>query len=212
MVSTLVDTEGLRSVDYVASTSGWMISGAGNVEFNNGEFRGALIAGEVHIPDEDTTANSFHTDTNGNSWWGCTSADFTSDNDNANAYILNTGVAKFQNVEVTGTINATAGWIGTPVALVYEDQGINCGASGHIRGGQTDFFTGDGFFLGYSTDDYKFSIGDTSNYMTWDGSYLKIKGSFDVGTGGIVNNAVYTVATLPIAPTEDGFNNPSAYE
>lgn len=32
-----------------------------------------FIGGSIHIPDEDTTANSFHTDTTGLSWWGATS-------------------------------------------------------------------------------------------------------------------------------------------
>lgn len=55
-------------------------------------------------------------------------------------------------------------------------------------------------------------FGNATNYMSWDGTYLKLKGSFDVGTGGLINNAVYTVANLPIAPTSVGFEVPSAYE
>lgn len=82
-----------------------------------------------------------------------------------------------------------------------------------VKGGQTDFNTGIGYFLGLSGGDYKFSIGNPAgNYLTWDGTYLKMKGSFDVGSGGLINNAVYTVTALPIAPTSIGFNNPSAYE
>lgn len=82
-----------------------------------------------------------------------------------------------------------------------------------IRGGQTDYNTGTGYFLGLSGGDYKFSIGSAAgNYMTWDGTYLKLKGSFDVGSGGLINNSSYTVANLPIAPTSVGFNPPSAYE
>lgn len=83
----------------------------------------------------------------------------------------------------------------------------------NISGGQTDYNTGIGYFLGLSSGDYKLSIGDPSgNYLTWDGDYLRIKGSFDVGTGGLINNSVYTVANLPVAPTTVGFNVPSAYE
>jgi hypothetical protein len=85
--------------------------------------------------------------------------------------------------------------------------------NGSVKGGQTDFNTGTGYFIGLSSSEYKFSIGDpTTNYMTWDGTYLKIKGSFDVGSGGIINNATYTVATLPIPITTVGFNSPSANE
>ena len=83
----------------------------------------------------------------------------------------------------------------------------------NIKGGQTDYNTGIGYFLGLSSGDYKLSIGNPSgNYLTWDGSYLKIKGSFDVGSGGLINNSSYTVANLPIAPSSIGFNVPNAYE
>ena len=88
---------------------------------------------------------------------------------------------------------------------------ITIGTSNSIKGGQTDFATGDGFFLGYSGD-YKFSIGNATNYLTWDGTYMRLRGSFDVGTGGVINNASYTVATLPVAPTNVGYNNPSGID
>jgi len=94
----------LQSSNFVSGSTGWEISYDGDVEFNSGTFRGSLEAGSIHIPDQ-TTANSFHTDSTGNSWWGCDVADFESDNDNANAYILKTGVAKLQDVSVVGTIS-----------------------------------------------------------------------------------------------------------
>jgi len=50
---------------------------------------------------------------------------------------------------------------------------INVTTVGHIRGGQTAYNTGIGFFLGYSTDAYKFSIGNPNgDYLLWDGSNL----------------------------------------
>jgi len=56
---------------------------------------------------------------------------------------------------------------------------ITLSTSGFIRGGQTDYNTGSGFFLGYSGSAYKLSIGDstTSNSLTWDGSLLSVNGS-----------------------------------
>jgi len=89
---------------------------------------------------------------------------------------------------------------------------ITLNSSGYIKGGQTDYATGTGYFLGLSGGDYKFSIGSDTNYMKWNGQYLVLKGSFDVGTNGLINNAVYTVANLPVTPTTVGFLNPSAYE
>jgi hypothetical protein len=80
-----------------------------------------------------------------------------------------------------------------------------------VMGGQTDFNTGTGYFLGLSGGNYKFSIGSPTNYMTWDGTYLKLLGSFNVGANGLINNSVYTVANLPISPTTIGFNAPSSF-
>lgn len=97
-----------------------------------------------------------------------------------------------------------------PVNGIDMKGNISIGAGHSIRGGQTDYATGDGFFLGDSSGIYKFSIGSTTNYLTWDGTYLKLKGSFDVGVGGIINNGLYTVANLPVPATVVGFNNPSA--
>ena len=83
----------------------------------------------------------------------------------------------------------------------------------NIKGGQTDYNTGTGYFLGLSGGDYKLSIGSPSgDHMNWDGSHLILKGSFDVGTGGLINNASYTVANLPVSPTAVGFLVPSSYE
>jgi len=83
-------------------------------------------------------------------------------------------------------------------------------SSGYIRGGQTDFATGTGWFVGHSGDNYKLSIGDSSNYITWDGSYLRISGNLDLTS--IFNNIVYAVADLPVPPSTEGFNSPTAYE
>ncbi len=78
----------------------------------------------------------------------------------------------------TGTINATGGYIGSATALVYESTGINTGITGHIRGGQTSYNTGTGYFLGYDSTDYKFSIGNPAGYyLTWDGATLRVKGT-----------------------------------
>lgn len=54
---------------------------------------------------------------------------------------------------------------------------ITIGTSNYIKGGQTDYNTGTGFFLGYSSGNYKFSIGDGVNHvLSWDGTTLTIKG------------------------------------
>lgn len=94
---------------------------------------------------------------------------------------------------VTGAINATSGSIlntlaignagtagtltlgyGSPLTLTGGTTG------GSIKGGQTDYNTGTGFFLGYSSG-YKFSIGNPSTQsLTWDGTNLNITGNLSV--------------------------------
>ena len=89
---------------------------------------------------------------------------------------------------------------------------IDVGTSGKIMGGQTDYGVGTGFFLGYNGGAHKFSLGSTTNYVQWDGIHLILKGSFDVGSDGLINNAAYTVANLPVVATIEGYYPPSAFE
>lgn len=78
----------------------------------------------------------------------------------------------------------------TELAAITADIGaITAGSivldtSGFIRGGQTAYNTGSGFFLGYETADYKFSIGDggVSNFITWDGTSLVMRGNISIGS------------------------------
>jgi len=65
---------------------------------------GILQASEIHIPDKDSTASSFHVQTDGDTWWGCTETNFNADNNNATAYILKTGAAKFQSVTLSDNV------------------------------------------------------------------------------------------------------------
>lgn len=101
----------LQSTGYVAGTTGWRINGDGSVEFDSGYFRGditgatgtfsgTITGGSLNIPDT-TTANSFHVETDGDTFWGTTPALFTSDNNNAPAYILRTGAARFTDIAIS---------------------------------------------------------------------------------------------------------------
>lgn len=67
--------------------------------------------------------------------------------------------------------------------LTVTGGGITLSGGGSIKGGQTDYATGTGFFLGYSGATYKFSIGDASNYLRWDGSALTFSGALSAATG-----------------------------
>lgn len=76
--------------------------------------------------------------------------------------------------------NSYVWWDGSALtikgSLMTGDVQVDTG--GNVRGGQTGYNTGTGFWIGYSGGAYKFSIGNPSgNYLTWDGSTLTLQGS-----------------------------------
>jgi hypothetical protein len=74
----------------------------------------------------------------------------------------------------------------TRQGLQVKGGGITLQAGGAIKGGQTDFNTGTGFYMGYSGGAYKFSVGNPSgNYIKWDGSTLTISGGVSVAYADI---------------------------
>lgn len=164
----------ITSTGFSAGSAGWRIQGDGNAEFNNGYFRGTVTAGSIHIPDLNTTANSMHVEADGDTWWGCTQNSFTSNNENAVAYILKNGNAKFGgtlNVYGTTRLNdtltlgsTTLQRSGKLVLEYYPSEGDT-----YIRCGKTDY--GDntnGFIIGIDQSDsggVKAEFGDASNYV-----------------------------------------------
>lgn len=77
------------------------------------------------------------------------------------------------------------------------DGTLTIGSAGQIMGGQTAYATGTGFFLGYSSTTYKFSIGSSTQSLKWDGSALTVTGNF-YGNGAAEftgSNAVGLVTT-----------------
>ncbi|HDY68399.1 MAG TPA: hypothetical protein ENH85_11485 [Candidatus Scalindua sp.] len=83
---------------------------------------------------------------------------------------------------------------GTTLSGIFADLGtitagnITIDASGYIKGGQTAYNTGTGFWLGYDTTAYKFSIGDANNYFKYDGNILNIRGLIQMGTFYFLGN------------------------
>ena len=70
----------------------------GTLFATNANISGTITASELHIPDEDITVDSFHVESDGDAFWGCTQTQFTADLANAKAYVLKNGVAKFNNL------------------------------------------------------------------------------------------------------------------
>ena len=84
--------------------------------------------------------------------------------------------------------------INTGVTLNTADTGITLSSGGVIKGGQTAFNTGNGFFLGYTGAQYKVSIGDPSgDNLTWDGADLTITADAGTISGDLTVNGNFTV-------------------
>src|SRR3990167_9049983 len=74
----------------------------------------------------------------------------------------------------------------TDTSPVIEPMAVAPVNGAAFQGGQTDYATGVGFFLGRSGGAYKLSIGDPAgNNLTWDGADLDITGTITASAGVI---------------------------
>ncbi len=95
---------------------------------------------------------------------------------NAEFRVSPAGAVTATSATISGDITATSG----SLSSLAVSGALTVGTSGKITGGtSTSFNTGAGFFLGYDSSAYKFSIGDasTKKNLTWDGADIKIGGA-----------------------------------
>lgn len=117
--------------------------------------------------------------------------------DSAGVLINNTGIYAVEANQTLGNAN---------VRILATGEAV---FSGSVKGGQTDYLTGVGYFIGLSGGEYKMSVGDpAANYIAWDGDFLRIKGNLELASP--LMNAVYATSSLPIPPTSTSFNFPSS--
>jgi hypothetical protein len=102
------------------------------------------------------------------------------------------GVISSAKINDLSATKITSGTISS-AAITVTGGGITISGGGSIKGGQTDYATGTGFFLGYSGG-YKFSIGSSTNYVRWDGSTLSLGGSI-VASGNIQGTTLSSLKT-----------------
>jgi len=123
---------------------------------------------------------------NGSAWTNYIDSDGSfklgKDSNNYFAYDLATFKFKFSDADALEILG------GGNIKLNGGDIILSTGG-GSVRGGQTDFATGIGFFLGYSGSDYKFSVGNSTKYLKWDGNDLQVGGDI-IATGNIKTHAV----------------------
>jgi len=191
----------LKSSNFVSGSSGWRILSTGDVEFNSGTFRGSLIAGSIHIPDQNTTFNSFHTDTYGNSWWGCPQTSFNLNPNNAVAYVLKTGVAKFTKITITGgaDVSFISDTFDTQTKQILGD--FTFGASGAIKmftDANNGLWISPTGILGKKAGTTTFAI-DISGNATFAGTLIAAAGTLGTITAGTLAGVTITGGTIQTA-------------
>lgn len=95
-----------------------------------------------------------------------------------------------------GSLSAATGSFGA----VTAGGAVTVNTSGSISNGIA--YGGTGFFLGYSGGAYKFSVGDATKYLRWDGSTLTFTGALSAATGtfsGTLSASSITSGTLTAA-------------
>jgi len=110
-------------------------------------FTGELVGGQLHVPSKNGEANSFHVSQSGSAYWGAEFSDILSSEDNANAYILKTGVVKFISGTIAGFTLASSTMTATNFILDATNQKI-------VLGTGNDIFTADA-----SDATYRLAIG-----------------------------------------------------
>lgn len=98
---------------------------------------------------------------------------------------------------IRGNLTMDAGFIGGPNGWLINEFEIVGSPSSRLMGGQTGYASGSGFFLGFddsSGEDpaYKFSIGNSTNYLRWNGSALEVRGSLIMGDGSSIGSGIIT--------------------
>lgn len=133
----------IQSTNFQTGVAGWHLDPDGNLEANNGNFRGditgatgtfsgTVTVGSLNIPDS-VTASSVHVDSSGNTWWG---ANVASGYAAAVAYILATGQALFTTVTITG---ATTSFIQVPLSKPYTaGEALSAGDAVFLEDNSTD--------------------------------------------------------------------------
>ena len=163
----------LESKGFIVGVKGWRLNADGTIQAVG------LESTYLNIPDT-TTANSFHVDTLGNTWWGATTIG------SAVAKVLNTGAATFTSGSIGGfTITATSlygGIIKTAATVGAGTTGVIMDTAG-LRG-------------------YDSVLGNTFNLPT--------NGDAPTFSSGIINSTIFEINTNAVMRTSATVGDGSA--
>lgn len=201
----------LQSSNFVTTSAGWQISADGNVEFNNGTFRGTLSAvtgsfGAVTIATNGSlSSGQTDYDTGTGFWMGNVSGTtkFSLGNSGGNKMTWNG-----TTLAITGSITATTGTIGgwTIGSTTLTGGGVTLDSAGIITGGTIQTASsGQRIVLNGSTNDIKVynTSGNNVGTVYGDGSggsdfYIRAESGNTLHLN--VNNTSYVIS-LEVAGT-----------
>lgn len=182
-MSDITISNSIQSTNWAPKTVGFYMNGqTGYAEFSSIFVKGAVAAGSFDIPDVNTI-NSFHVDPAGNTWWGTTPTLWLLNHDNAVAYVLNTGVAKFQNIAITGG-SVVTGVLNKGVQSWTTDIVFSSASATQINYSSGHIFMQDG-------TTYTIGAGNTGTMSAATYIYLDI----NVSTIALQTTTTYTTAT-----------------
>lgn len=112
----------------------------------------------------------------------------------------------------TGVANTTTGQTvaksGIEAGTTVTQGGITMNQGGSIKGGQSAYNSGTGFFLGYDTNKYKFSIGNAgTEALTFDGTNLAVTGAITANSLTVDEANITGTLTLGGGVLQDGSGN-----
>jgi hypothetical protein len=115
----------------------------------------------------------------------------------------------------TGVANTTTGQTvaksGIEAGTTVTQGGITMNQGGSIKGGQSAYNSGTGFFLGYDTNKYKFSIGNAgTEALTFDGTNLAVTGAITATSGSIGNSVTVGGTAASTVASEAAAGNQAA--
>jgi len=175
----LVAGGSVKSDNYEAGVSGWQINNSGSAEFQNATIRGSLNA-------SDLDAGTIDFATISRSGMSIIADEI------ANGAVTD---AKIDTVTAAKIVAANLAAISADLGAITAGT-ITLNAAGHIKGGQTAYDSGVGYWIGYVGGLYKFSIGDSNgSNLTFDGDNVRIEGA-DTYIAGAVNFAGIEVSDV----------------
>lgn len=169
------------TANYNSQLTGQPTNSAGGIIVSPSPSSAGLYLGSTNLGYYSGSTWTTYMDSSGNFYLGGTGG----------ALQWNAGAATLQ---VAGTIVGTAGYFGSSSnAVSITTAGLSVGNTGAIAGGQTAYNTGTGFWMGYQSGVYSFSIGSSTNSLTWNGTVLEVVGTI-VGSAGYFGNSTNAVS------------------